>query len=544
VRNRHLGILIVALLLGGACAAGDEFALVNGLRSQAGLPTLDPDERLARAAARHAGYLDRHREPGQTPLGQSAHAQQAELEGYSGKMPADRALAAGYPHREVLENLSMGYADASGAIDGLMAAIYHRLTFLDLEADQLGAAVGERSRVFLLGRSDIGALCAAPPAAALYRTPVDCLGQPMTRDHYEAMCAALPEQSLFQPPHPVGCPNGVRLEAAFMARVCERPPREARFRGHGRYYEPCGDGTRLDADWFDALCERPPAGAQYTASGRYYELCEPNDRVYAEWLEAQCAALPAEARYRDSWHYRRPCADELDVRVEYLDQLDAARQQRLPEVVLWPPADGTGIPPAFFIEEPDPLPDLAVAGYPVSIQFNPARVRRVVLQSFRLLRVDGESQGPVEPVRLLDKASDPNQLLSEFEFALFPLARLDWGARYRAVVEALWDGRPHRYAWTFETQGRDMPVLTATRDRHQFSVEPGVDYLLYLPPREGRPHTVLTTRAEYRRGSQLDLKVLDPNTLRVRVDARRCGPVNLQFDAGRMVRLLVDGCPG
>ena len=26
--------------------------------------------------------------------------------------------------------------------------------------------------------------------------------------------------------------------------------------------------------------------------------------------------------------------------------------------------------------------------------------------------------------------------------------------------------------------------------------------------------------------------------------ARRCGPVNLQFDAGRMVRLLVDGCPG
>jgi hypothetical protein len=544
VRQLFSRILIVFLLPAGTSHANPDFDLVNRLRSQAGLPLLVQDETLSEAAQLHAAYLDRYREPGARGQGMSAHAERPGRKGFSGETPAARALAAGYPHREVLENVSMGYADAEAAMLGLMSAIYHRLTFLDLESDRMGVAVGKRSRVFLLGRDDMVRLCQSPPAAALSRTPVDCLGQAMTREYYEALCADLPEKARFRSSHPVSCTNGTLLDAEFMAAVCREPPRPARFRGHGRYYAPCENGTRLDARWFNALCQDPPQAAAYPFSGSYYEICEAPVRVHAEWLEAQCSALPATARYSDSGRYRRPCADESDIRVEYLDGLDAAKQQKLPEVVVWPPAGAGGVPPAFFIEEPDPLPDLDVAGYPLSIQFNPARARQVSLQGFALYRLDGESREPVELVRLLDHANDPNRLLSTHEFALFPLQRLAWGTDYVAVVEASVDGLARRFEWKFETSGRDLPLLTATARTQRFAVRSGLDYLLYLPPKEASAYTVLSTRTEHLRGNSVELEVVDPNTLRVRVDLRYCDRVRIQFDDGRLVELLAQGCPG
>jgi len=544
VRQLFSRILIVFLLPLGISHANPDADLVNRMRAQAGLPLLVQDETLSDAAGLHAAYLDRYREPGARGQGPSAHAQRQGHEGFSGETPAARALAAGYPHREVLENVSMGYADAKSAMLGLMSAIYHRLTFLDFESDRMGVAVGKRSRVFLLGRNDIVRLCQSPPVAALSRIPVDCLGHAMTREYYEALCADIPEQARFRSSHPVSCPNGTLLDAGFMAAVCRQPPRVAWFRGHGRYYAPCENGTRVDARWFNALCQDPPDAAAYPFSGSYYEICEAPLRVHAEWLEAECAALPAAARYADSGRYRRPCADDSDVRVEYLDGLDAAKQEKLPEVVFWPPADAKAVPPAFFIEEPDPLPDLEVAGYPLSIQFNPASSGQVSLEGFALYRLDGDLREVVEPVRLLDHANDPNQLLSTHEFALFPLKRLAWGATYAAVVDASIDGLARRFEWRFETGGRGMPLLTATARRQSFVVGSGLDYLLYLPPKEASAYTVLSTRTEHLRGNSVELEVVDPNTLRVRVDLRYCDRVRIQFDDGRLVELFAEGCPG
>ena len=537
----------ILLLVSASCAAtsaGAEFDRVNQLRSQAGLPMLQQDRRLAEAAALHARYLDRHRDPAQSGQGLSAHTQQLGDEDFSGEDPADRAVAAGYPHREVLENVSMGYRDADSAIDGLMSAIYHRLTFLDLEADQLGVAVGERSRVFLLGRSDIAQLCDVPLPEALYRTPVDCLGQPMTGAHYDELCEGLPPEAMYRPSYPVACPNGVRLDADYMAGVCERPPPSARFRGHGRYYMPCENSTRIDAEWFDGLCEGRPEGAMYADSGTYYEICEGALRVRAEWLETHCASLPAGASYTDSGRYRLPCGAATEVRVEYLDALDAASRRAAPDVVLWPPQGASDIPPAFFLEQPDPLPDLPLSGYPVSIQFHPEFALQVTLEAFDLFLREGDAFTPVEAARLLDRDSDPNQLLSEHEFALFPLERLAWGREYLAQVVARVDGVKQQFDWSFTTQGVGTPVLTAAAAQQRFTVRNGVEYLLYVPPQAQRPHTVLTTRTEHLRGNKVILEVVDPNTLRLRVEARLCDRIRLRFDGGRVVELVPDGCAG
>lgn len=524
--------------------ADDEFERVNQLRLQAGLGALQPAPLLDQAARGHAAYLDRHREPGVAAHGLTAHVQVPGNTGFSGASPADRALAAGYPHRQVLENVSMGYDDAASALDGLMSAIYHRLTFLDLTADQLGVAVGRQSRVFMLGRSDLDAMCKAPPQAALLQTPVDCLGQPMRREYYQTLCAELPAAARFRSAHPVACPDGTRLDADFMARICERPPAAAKFAGHGRYFEPCDNGQRIDADWFARICAGEVEQAIYRASGSYYALCEPARRIGAEWLEAHCATLPLAARYTDSLRYRLPCAAQHEIRVEYLEQLDAQRRAKAPELVLWPADGAHDVPPAFFVEEPDPLPDLEVSGYPLSLQVNPTRVAEVVLQRFALYRVRGERLQAIDAVRLLDQESDPNSVLDSHSFALFPLQRLDWGARYQAEVELTLDGTPRRVSWTFTTRGTDMPVLTASAQSQRFTVDQDVDYLLYLPPEPERAFTALSTRAEHRRGTRLELQSIDANTVRIRLDAPVCDRVRLRFDSGREVLLIPSACRG
>jgi hypothetical protein len=531
------------LLLAAGGAGAEELAAVNALRDAAGLPRLAHSDSLARAAAAHADYLDHHHRPGPAAAGVSAHAEQPGLEGYTGSTPQARVSAAGYPHLDVAENVSMGYDDLGAALEGLMSAIYHRLTFLDLGMDEMGVSTSRHARVFVLGRRDMTALCRSPPDDALFLTPLDCLGQPMTRPHYRRLCADLPAEALFRPAHPLRCPGGQRLDADFMQSVCRQPPPEARFSGHGRHYLPCGEqGPRIDGPWFDALCESPPQAALYTASGQYYELCEPSQRVSAEWLEGHCQALPDDARYRDSGRYRRPCVAPHELRVEYLEAFDRRRLAKLPEVVVWPPDGSTDVPPAFFVEEPDPLPDIEVSAYPMSIQFNPAHAGEVVIRRFDLTRIVDDRRVVVEPVRLLDAASDPHGLLDGHEFALFPLQRLDWGGEYEATVEAQVDGGPRRYRWRFRVQGHDLPLLTARTPRERFRIDPGRDYLLYLPPVTDHPHTVLRTRTEHLRGNHVKLEVVDPNTLKLRVQARYCDRIRVGFDDGRVVELVPAGC--
>lgn len=546
-----MGWWLVALLLidvTTACADQAMTAAVNALRDSVDLPMLAPNHSLKQAATRHAAYLDQHRTPtglaSATPAGDSAHRQRPGRDGFSGETPAARAVASGYPHKQVLENVSMGYADTAAALDGLMSAIYHRLTFLDFFADEIGAAAGQRSRVFLMGRRGLRAACDDPPGDALFRAPLDCLGQSMTRDHYERLCATLPALARFRPAHPITCPNGVALDAGFMAKVCEQPPRGARFDGAGRYYQPCSDATRIDAAWFDAICRNPPAAATHIDDGRYFLLCEPPQKVSATWFEHHCETLPNDARYRDSNRFQRPCAAEHPLRVEFLTALERTALEQRPALVVWPPPDATDIVPAFFIEEPDPLPDLAVAGNPVSIQVNPAYADEVALTRLALFRLRDETREHIDATRLLDQESDPHGLLSSHEFALFALQRLDWGATYEVVAELLLDGKPERLVWQFSTRAGAARVETVAADWQRFSIRSGEPIWVYLPPREDQPFTVLSSRTTYRRGTAVKVSVIDPNTAEITVVAPHCDRVTVSFESQRVIELVPAGCAG
>ncbi len=145
-----------------ADAIGAGIDRLNRMRRAAGLPALVSSPRLEAAARAHAAYLRRHRENG--------HDESPSRPGFSGVSPSDRAAAAGFPAREVGENLSYGQPDIDVSLDALMTGIYHRFGFLDPAIDAVGIATEGREDmpryVYELGNHRLAKACASAPSAA------------------------------------------------------------------------------------------------------------------------------------------------------------------------------------------------------------------------------------------------------------------------------------------------------------------------------------------------------------------------------------------
>ena len=549
-RSTLLGSILAVMLFGpppSELMAGEGIPYVNRLREKVGLPALRTHQKLTKAAERHAKYLDINRPPGKVNRAISAHVESPYMMGYSGVDPAERVVAAGYKHRGARENVSVGYQDAKTAVDGLMGAIYHRLVFLDPTLTEAGEGAEGNTHVFVLGREDLTRVCADPPVEALAKSPVDCLGTRINRHYYDEMCADLPPEARYVAPYSNGCPGGQRLNWDFMHQLCERLPKAALLEGNGRYYPLCGDHRRIKAEWFEAFCSALPEGAAYPLSGAYYQLCDNKVSVQAEWLQQHCANIPEEGLYTDSGQFRKVCIRPHEIRVEYLQELDDKRWEIGPEIVLWPAEDMSGISPAFFEEEPDPLPDYGVSGYPISIQVDPTAYEHVKLESFDLYLADGARDDWIQitPTRLLDARSDPQKTLNEHTFVLFPMRRLEWNSEYVAVAELTLDGKSKRIEWGFHTQALDVPILALEGNSAEFQIAAGAEYAVYVVPRRGESKTVTQIKTERHPLSEIEVKVIDPNTILMKATPASCDRIKLTFDGGRKAVLRPAGaCSG
>lgn len=199
-----------------------------------------------------------------------------------------------------------------------------------------------------------------------------------------------------------------------------------------------------------------------------------------------------------------------------------AVQRKNRDIILYPYADQSNIWPAFYNEAPHPLPGYKVSGFPVSVQFNPAYYQSVRLRSFRLYDEAGKE---IKAVKILQHSNDHNHLLSEFDFALMPLHRLEFGTGYTAVFEALADGRMIKERWSFSTVKPKEDLYRVTDDKAHLRVKAGSTILLYMVP--GSKEDIL-----YRYSSRGEVKAsfLDQNTLKVTFPKRRSsGKVRLDF---------------
>lgn len=151
------------------------FERMNQWRRVAGLPTFIPMPQLQKAAENHAHYLSKDAH-GHDELNRSNPH-------FTGESPQERATQVGYP-AGVAENLTIGMVARSGrhAVDGLMTAIYHRLSLLNPEHDEAGAAwVNGRHQAFVMvqGSSYDRKMCETPPLSrqTKYILTMNCMGQ-------------------------------------------------------------------------------------------------------------------------------------------------------------------------------------------------------------------------------------------------------------------------------------------------------------------------------------------------------------------------------
>jgi uncharacterized protein YkwD len=144
---------------------------INAYRALAGVPPLEPHVALLAAAQHHADYdLLNHSDPAAWAYG--PHGEVSGRPGFSGAMPGDRAVAAGYPWAAGWE--VMGYFDDPlRAVDGLMATVFHRINILTPSHAYLGYGHGQ-SAVEAVDVLDFGrgpAIPPGPPDLAVYPGP-------------------------------------------------------------------------------------------------------------------------------------------------------------------------------------------------------------------------------------------------------------------------------------------------------------------------------------------------------------------------------------
>ncbi|MBF0471968.1 MAG: CAP domain-containing protein [Gammaproteobacteria bacterium] len=369
---------------------------LNTLRTRAGMTSFHSNSLLQKAAANHAAYLTNNSATG--------HHESEGLAGFSGVSAAERAVAVGYPSRQVAENVSSSYGSEESSyhhsIDGLMSAIYHRLAFLSFDSDEVGLDLsgnGEATNyVYNMGNSAIASLC-----------------------------------------------------------------EESSFSGVGRYYTAiCSDSTK-----------RLEAGAYLSA----------NETIATEQ----------------------------------------------PDRVLWPAEGDRDVPPVFFEEDPDPLPAYSVSGYPISVQFNPAKVASAAVTRFELFDDSGVA---ISDTLLLSADNDPNQKLSPLEFVLFPLQRLQWAKTYRVELEYTVANLPASLTWSFTTRDPGTPLYTITTEGENISASAGDTFVVYMPPTHATDSngSVNWSYSGYSSGDSVEVELIDKNTLRLEIIASD-GKISVSF---------------
>lgn len=226
------------------------------------------------------------------------------------------------------------------------------------------------------------------------------------------------------------------------------------------------------------------------------------------------------------------CRPETKVDAQLFKAAMATLQGDNPLIVLWPPNQMNDIPPAFYEETPDPLPDYAVSGYPVSIQFNPLSFTEIALNSFRLFKVSDHSE--VFPKRILNHRTDPNQKFTPLEFALFPLKRLEWNTEYQAIVEySDPQGKNHQIEWQFKTRDPGVPVYTTEAQGGFIQIPNGLNqFAIYIPPTPAYPH-IGESQFSYPSNTRLYTETIDGNTMLISFLGQTGQQANFTLSGGR-----------
>ena len=232
--------------------------------------------------------------------------------------------------------------------------------------------------------------------------------------------------------------------------------------------------------------------------------------------------------------YEDICKQKGKISAHKFDQIKEGTVKKNPPLVVWPPDAAEQIPAVFYEEIPDPLPDLAVSGYPVSIQFNPAYFKHVRLIDFKLFNTANDRE--VTPTRLMRKKNDPNQQFTAYQFALFPIHPLNRATTYRVETEFMTDGEKVDKNWIFTTRTPRYPMFVINAERENLFLEPNITYAVYIPPSNKNPY-IGPVHWETSSKILVDLVTRDRNTMLISLSGEKCWKVQFTLQGGRSFSL-------
>ena len=228
-------------------------------------------------------------------------------------------------------------------------------------------------------------------------------------------------------------------------------------------------------------------------------------------LNALCEG-PAFSGY--GHYYTRVCEPDIQINADDFENVQTLARGYNPNIVQWPADGDNDVPPAFFEESPDPLPDYSVSGYPVSLQFNPLTFSDVNIIAFQLYRETDNSE--IQPTRLLNQSTDPNAKMTGLQYALFPLERLEWNTAYR--VEATYystSSDTQTLTWRFKTRNLGVPLYTLQGSGEVISIpQNSTSFAVYIPPTASYSD-MSSINYRYESGMRINTDFIDGNTLRL-----------------------------
>jgi hypothetical protein len=202
-------------------------------------------------------------------------------------------------------------------------------------------------------------------------------------------------------------------------------------------------------------------------------------------------------------------------------------------IILYPYVGQQDVYPAFYNESPDPLPRYKVSGFPISVQFNKAFYKKVKLKSFRLYDEKGKE---IVKTKILQKNNDPHHLFSKYEFALMPLARLEFSQTYTAIFEAIADGKKIKKKWAFKTRVPKYPLYRISQNKETLHVKSGETIILYMVPSHRKD-----VLKNYTVRGGMKAVFIDQNTLKITLPKRKSsGRVSIQFANKKKVSFTVE----
>ncbi len=192
----------------------------------------------------------------------------------------------------------------------------------------------------------------------------------------------------------------------------------------------------------------------------YAHLCENNNDTSGQYYYNICADL----------HKKVPRDDYNSVKNSMYNSN--------PDVVVFPYDHATDIPPVFYEESPDPLPNHSMSGNPVSIHLNPKLGDSITLNSLTLR--ESSTNTLISNSFVMKKANDPNEKFTLRDYALFPYERLDWGTTYTANATYTIDGNSHSKNWSFTTRNFSEQIIEIDKSTSSLTVDSGTTYVYYI----------------------------------------------------------------